>query len=111
MDRTINRTIHPFSYPRSTEEDASFSDQSGEFLTIQTDIQTTLLPGNPNRFGTTNPPLQTLSSDPEPRVLAKPWRPSDAHAHSWSEEDRKHELQARLLDVEKGVNAGFTETE
>ncbi|PLB46051.1 hypothetical protein P170DRAFT_439741, partial [Aspergillus steynii IBT 23096] len=108
MDQTSNRTIESLSYFRSGEE--SSHDHPRAYLTTELEFQTILLPGNPNKFGTNHPPLQTLDDDLEPRVLEKPWKPSDGRSHSWSEADRKHELQARLLNVEEGVNHGFTET-
>lgn len=39
----------------------------------------------------------------------KSWKPTFDRRHSWSNEDRKHELQERLLGSEKGNVQGFTE--
>lgn len=38
------------------------------------------------------------------------WEPRFDRRHSWSQEDRKHELQDRLLRVDKGSERGFSET-
>lgn len=109
-----SQTLESF-HSRSREETSPLDTQPQPYglLTTETEFQTILLPGNPNRFGPSYPPLQTLDSDLEPRVLGKPWRPAEDRdrAHGWSEADRKHEMQARLLDVEEGVNYGFTERE
>ena len=46
------------------------------------------------------------------QVLQGPWRPRELNRHhSWSQQDRKHDLQSRLLEVKKGDESGFTEIE
>ncbi|KAJ5794570.1 hypothetical protein N7457_001169 [Penicillium paradoxum] len=39
----------------------------------------------------------------------KSWKPKLDRQQSWSNEDRKHQLQERLLGSEKGKETGFTE--
>ncbi|KAJ5199455.1 hypothetical protein N7491_011340 [Penicillium cf. griseofulvum] len=39
----------------------------------------------------------------------KSWKPSIDRQHSWSNEDRKHQLQERLYGSEKRKEMGFTE--
>ena len=41
--------------------------------------------------------------------LEKCWKPALARQHSWSNEDRKHQLQKRLQGPLKGRETGFTE--
>ncbi|KAJ5176542.1 uncharacterized protein N7482_002419 [Penicillium canariense] len=61
---------------------------------------------------------QTLSSsdpqelpDPNPEAESnQSWKPRFDRRQSWSNEDHKHQLQERLLDVEQGRATGFTET-
>lgn len=45
------------------------------------------------------------------RVLAQdePWKPNLDRRQSWSSEDRKHQLQGRLMEVVQGQEPGFTE--
>ncbi|KAJ5183138.1 hypothetical protein N7492_000754 [Penicillium capsulatum] len=40
----------------------------------------------------------------------QPWQPRFDRRHSWSQEDRKHELQGRLLRVGQDRETGFSET-
>jgi hypothetical protein len=57
----------------------------------------------------------TSNSDteiPSPGDHANPeksWKPTFDRRQSWSNEDRKHQLQERLLGSEKGKETGFTE--
>ncbi|KAJ5238755.1 hypothetical protein N7468_003374 [Penicillium chermesinum] len=37
------------------------------------------------------------------------WQPRLDRRQSWSDQDRKHELQERLLDMEAGRELGFSE--
>ncbi|BCR94845.1 uncharacterized protein AKAW2_11891A [Aspergillus luchuensis] len=59
-------------------------------------------------------PLHTQSSpereqeDPSSRILGRSIKPPVVRHYSWSEEDRKHALQARLLETE-GREMGFSE--
>ena len=39
----------------------------------------------------------------------KSWKPTFDRRQSWSNQDRKHQLQERLLGVERGKETGFTE--
>lgn len=49
--------------------------------------------------------------NPHPKVASEqPWEPKFDRRQSWSQQDRKHELQERLLGVEKGREMGFSET-
>ncbi|KAJ5417450.1 uncharacterized protein N7487_001000 [Penicillium crustosum] len=41
--------------------------------------------------------------------LEKSWKPNFDRQHSWSNEDRKHQLQGRQNGSEKGREMGFTE--
>lgn len=58
-----------------------------------------------NHSQSSNPDLSKsrVSSD-------KPWKPSFDRRQSWSNEDRKHQAQERLMDVVPGEESGFTET-
>lgn len=40
----------------------------------------------------------------------QPWRPTINRQQSWNTQDQKHELQKRLLDLERGKEPGYTET-
>lgn len=57
------------------------------------------------------------SSDAKMREISKSstsgqsWEPKFDRRHSWSQEDRKHELQGRLLSVDRGSEKGFSETD
>ncbi|KAJ5698369.1 hypothetical protein N7462_000374 [Penicillium macrosclerotiorum] len=51
------------------------------------------------------------SPDPSPEAPSQQsWKPRFDRRQSWSNEDHKHQLQERLLDVKSGQQAGFTET-
>jgi hypothetical protein len=39
----------------------------------------------------------------------KSWKPTLDRQQTWSNEDRKHQLQERLLGSERGKESGFTE--
>ncbi|KAE8420738.1 hypothetical protein BDV36DRAFT_249055 [Aspergillus pseudocaelatus] len=89
----------------------SSADQKGE---IPQTHRTILLPGKPT---SRKPPLndqETLQrgsdTDRDSRTSSEGWRPMIDRRQSWSEEDRKHELQAWLLGVEEGKETGFTES-
>lgn len=43
-------------------------------------------------------------------VSEQTWKPSLDRRQSWSNQDRKHQLQERLMSVDKGQESGFTET-
>lgn len=43
-------------------------------------------------------------------VSEQTWKPSLDRRQSWSNQDRKHQLQERLMSVDKGQERGFTET-
>ncbi|KAJ5099335.1 hypothetical protein N7532_006336 [Penicillium argentinense] len=49
------------------------------------------------------------SSDGEDREST--WKPRFDRRQSWSNEDRKHQLQERLLNVEGSRERGFSETD
>ncbi|KAE8352179.1 hypothetical protein BDV28DRAFT_135580 [Aspergillus coremiiformis] len=75
--------------------------------------RTILLPGKPNRSKSHNKEEETLQRDlgmdRDSRISEEGWKPKIDRRQSWNEEDRKHELQAWLLSVEKGKETGFTE--
>ncbi|PWY90752.1 hypothetical protein BO70DRAFT_358204 [Aspergillus heteromorphus CBS 117.55] len=52
-----------------------------------------------------------VPEDPSTRILGETAKPPVVRHYSWSEEDRKHELQARLLDMEEARRMGFSERE
>lgn len=56
---------------------------------------------------------KVASTDPEsPRddmTPEKSWKPTFDRRQSWSNEDRKHEMQDKLVGSEKGNEQGFTE--
>ncbi|KAE8347132.1 hypothetical protein BDV24DRAFT_122885 [Aspergillus arachidicola] len=89
----------------------SSADQKGE--TPQTH-RTVLLPGN----STSSKPYindqealpRTSDVDHDSQHSSEGWKPRLDRRQSWSEEDRKHELQAWLLGVEEGRKTGFTES-
>ncbi|KAJ5836261.1 hypothetical protein N7447_002287 [Penicillium robsamsonii] len=61
-----------------------------------------------------NPNYSTDTTGPsglnrEGKSLEKSWKPNFDRKHSWSNEDRKHELQERWHRSEKGKEMGFTE--
>lgn len=76
--------------------------------------RTILLPGNPTRRSPHTNEQEVLRRvsdiDRDSQVQAEGWRPTIDRRQSWNEEDRKHELQAWLLGVEKGKETGFTES-
>lgn len=49
------------------------------------------------------------SSSHDDAVPEKSWKPTFDRRQSWSDQDRKHQLQERLLGCEKGKEMGFTE--
>jgi len=52
----------------------------------------------------------TESSSPQDHTAPeKSWKPTFDRRQSWSNQDRKHQLQERLLGSEKGKEMGFTE--
>ncbi|KAJ6128221.1 hypothetical protein N7471_009438 [Penicillium samsonianum] len=61
---------------------------------------------NPNlsneTTGSSGPNRKDTSSE-------KSWKPTFDRRQSWSNEDRKHQLQERLYGSEKGREMGFTE--
>lgn len=82
----------------------------GPFATSSSEEHhTVLLPGNRVGSSSEAPPAVSTSSqeihDPEQQ-----WKPKFNRQQSWSEEDKKHELQRWLLSVEHGKETGFTET-
>ena len=44
-------------------------------------------------------------------VSGQAWKPKFDRRQSWSDQDHKHELQERLLNVEEGRETGFSETD
>ncbi|PYI01290.1 hypothetical protein BO78DRAFT_379280 [Aspergillus sclerotiicarbonarius CBS 121057] len=67
-----------------------------------------ILPTSPDQRNVHHPGCM---EDPSSRILGKPFKPPVVRHYSWSEEDRKHALQARLLASEEGKERGFTEVE
>ncbi|KAJ5685923.1 hypothetical protein N7536_008542 [Penicillium majusculum] len=59
---------------------------------------------NPSKDTTGSSGLNRGGTSPE-----KSWKPTFDRQHSWSNEDRKHQLQERLHGSEKGKEMGFTE--
>ncbi|CDM35714.1 hypothetical protein DTO013E5_6415 [Penicillium roqueforti] len=62
-------------------------------------------------FAQSHSPSNTTGS-PGPtteELCEKCWKPALARQHSWSNEDRKHQLQKRLQGPQKGRETGFTE--
>jgi hypothetical protein len=67
----------------------------------------------------TTPPMQTVSDEShEPpsvnqeAVTEQTWVPRFDRRQSWSQEDRKHQMQERLMEeVEQGRESGFSENE
>lgn len=68
------------------------------------------MPSNsrPSSSDTTNP-ADSAPNSATGRGEKKPWAPSVNRRQSWSEQDMKHQMQARLLQAEKGKESGFTE--
>lgn len=52
------------------------------------------------------PEISHSTQDP---VSDQPWEPKFDRRQSWSHQDRKHELQERLLGVQEGTETGFSE--
>ncbi|KAJ6004748.1 hypothetical protein N7540_012547 [Penicillium herquei] len=66
----------------------------------------------PDRTGKQDPPAQTpprASDNPSEDTHEKSWQPKMDRRQSWSNEDRKHLLQGRLLNMEEGRQMGFSE--
>ncbi|KAJ5360077.1 hypothetical protein N7517_009268 [Penicillium concentricum] len=83
------------------------NDNHGQFSNTGKEHTVTLpFAQNPNSLKDT-----TGSSGPNRKEKAaeKLWKPTFDRKQSWSNEDRKHQLQERLHGSEKGKEMGFTE--
>lgn len=95
----------------STGHDGPFYDDSSNEHTLVLPAQGTPTPSNsrPSSSSTTNPadsaPYPTAGGDEQ-----KSWKPSVDRQQSWSTQDMKHQMQARLLRTEKGKESGFSKT-
>lgn len=65
----------------------------------------------------TTPPMQTVSKENhdlpganQEAVSEHPWSPRFDRRQSWSQQDQKHQMQERLMEVEKGRESGFSES-
>jgi hypothetical protein len=65
----------------------------------------------------TTAPLETVSHEShEPQgveeegVSEPTWTPHFDRRQSWSQQDRKHLMQERLMEVEQGRESGFSES-
>jgi len=61
--------------------------------------------------------MQTVSNENnEPRTAKQEtapnqtWVPQFNRRQSWNQQDRKHEMQERLIQVEQGRESGFSES-
>ncbi|KAJ5482485.1 suppressor 2 [Penicillium sp. IBT 31633x] len=65
----------------------------------------------PYAHGRTSSTNATMSSPPNRKDASpeKSWQPKLGRQQSWSNEDRKHQMQGQLLEPEKGKETGFTE--
>ncbi|KAJ5709534.1 hypothetical protein N7493_009825 [Penicillium malachiteum] len=64
----------------------------------------------PDRTRTQEPPAPTrASNDSSEDTHEKSWQPNMDRRQSWSNQDRKHLLQGRLLNMEDGRQMGFSE--
>ncbi|KAF9895011.1 hypothetical protein FE257_004635 [Aspergillus nanangensis] len=87
---------------RTTGTDSSVESSS--------EIDRVLLPLRPSGVDTGRDILpNSVGSNDDSPVSEKPWEPSWERRESWSEQDRRHEFQTQLLDVEEGDEKGFTE--
>ncbi|KAE8378477.1 hypothetical protein BDV26DRAFT_261508 [Aspergillus bertholletiae] len=89
----------------------SSADRKGE---VPQAHRTILLPGRPtsNKLHRNDQEaLQGVSDvDRDGQESSEGWKPMIGRRQSWSEEDRKHELQAWLLVAEEGKETGFSES-
>lgn len=81
----MQSTTHQSSYPDRTREQGVSS--------------------KPN-ISSEEPDASHSSHDP---ISDQPWEPKFDRRQSWSHQDRKHELQERLLGVQEGTEMGFSE--
>ncbi|KAJ5105058.1 hypothetical protein NUU61_002405 [Penicillium alfredii] len=82
----------------------------GPFANSMPKDQAVLLPAARN-LTSSNDPSQSVALNRDNSSSEQTWIPTPNRRQSWSSQDHKHQLQDRLLDVEKGSETGFTETD
>ncbi|RAL12803.1 uncharacterized protein BO97DRAFT_405375 [Aspergillus homomorphus CBS 101889] len=88
MSATKTRATHPESEAIQLPTNATTADRSG---------------------GSSSSLSAELGAAGRSASTEKPWKPPVVRQQSWSNEDQKHELQARLLGLEEGEKPGFSE--
>lgn len=86
---------------QSTTQQTTIPDRSSDSRDRPDETMTAIPPSS----NSTNPSSQRRASGSD-----EPWKPSFDRRPSWSNEDRKHQAQERLMGVVPGQESGFTET-